>query len=118
MKVARSLSRSAALVLAFAVGAFVGPRLASGNPPQGQTASPELQALENKVTNLEKRLAAFEDRYATHKHNYVPGRCSLWWNLPTLKDVLDRGGTAEPGMGLCLTRDQGPDKIATSGPGQ
>ena len=118
MKVARSLSTLAALVLAFVVGALVGPRLASGNPPPGQTVSPELQALENKVTNLENRLAAFQEGYRTHKHNYTPGRCSLMWNLPTLKTALDQGGNVEPGYGICLSRVDAPEKGATSGPGQ
>ncbi len=92
-------------------------RLALGAPqtPQQQLyVQSDVQLLQNRVTELEKKLAALQQQYASHTHNYLPTRCNAFLNLPTFKEVLNNPNR-EPGMGVCLVQPGG-GMVATGQP--
>ncbi len=104
-------NRSTALLtaLALAVLSAALARFAFGTPEltQHQMVVPsEVQLLQNRVAELEKKVAALQQQYASHTHNYNPPRCNAFLNLATFRNVLNNPAS-EPGMGICLVQPGG-----------
>ncbi len=111
----RSTILLGALVLAVSSAALT--RFAFGSPetaPRQMVVPSEVQLLQTRVTELEKKLAALQQQYASHTHNYNPPRCNAYLNLATFKDVLNNP-SREPGMGVCLVQPGG-GMVATGQP--
>jgi hypothetical protein len=117
----RSLLAAGGAALAFGAGFAVAPDRAQAQLTAAggrqYVAPSEISALQNKIADLEKRLAALTQQFAGHTHNYMPPRCNSFVNFATFRNVLNNPGM-ESSMGICLVSNSppAPGGIPTSAP--